>query len=148
MYLPFDEWVESDEVNQTLKTWLKNLGYEIVSGQLEIFPSGNALRLPLQKGFAWLNCDGSIKVRREEIREDEALASFLQDFEENSRNWQKAKRLIESQIQSAGSRAGASVQEHEKVISIAGFDDLFQKGKIQEQWNKGREYWLNGLTAK
>jgi hypothetical protein len=148
LYLPFSEWVESDEVNQTLKTWLKSLGYEIASGQLEIFPSGNALRLPLQKGFAWLNPDGSIKVRREEIREDEALASFLLDFEKNSRNWQEAKRRIESQIQSAGSRAGAGVQEHEKVISLAGFEDFFQKGKIQETWDKGRDYWLNGLTAK
>lgn len=148
LYLPFDEWAESDEVNQTLKTWLKSLGYEIASGQLEIFPSGNALRLPLQKGFAWLAQDGSIKVRREEIREDEALASFLQDFEENARSWQQSKTLIESQIQSAGSRAGAGVQEHEKVISLAGFDDLFRKGKIQEKWDKGRDYWLHGLTGK
>ncbi|PZM77184.1 MAG: hypothetical protein DKT66_28505 [Candidatus Melainabacteria bacterium] len=148
LYLPFEEWAESDEVNQTLKTWLKTLGYEIASGQLEIFPSGNALRLPLQKGFGWLAPDGSIEVRREEIREDEALASFLQDFEENSRNWQNAKTLIESQIQSAGSHAGAGAQEHEKVISLAGFDDLFRKGKIQETWDKGREHWLYGLTAK
>ncbi|HMY51747.1 MAG TPA: hypothetical protein PK671_02305 [Candidatus Obscuribacter sp.] len=148
LYLPFDEWAESDEVNQTLKTWLKSLGYEITAGQLEVFPSGNALRLPLQKGFAWLNSDGSIKVRREEISEDEALASFLQDFESNARNWQQAKTLIESQIQSAGRSAGAGVQEHEKVISIAGFDDLFRKGKIQEKWDKGRDYWLHGLTAK
>ena len=148
LYFPFSDWVESDEVNQTLKTWLKSLQYEIVSGQLEIFPSGNALRLPLQKGFAWLNPDGSIKVRREEIREDEALASFLQDFEENSKNWHEAKRLMESQIQSAGSLAGAGVQEHEKVISLAGFDVLFEKGRIQEKWDKGRDYWLKGLTAK
>ncbi|MCC7531194.1 MAG: hypothetical protein IT342_21990 [Candidatus Melainabacteria bacterium] len=148
LYLAFEEWAESDEVNQLLKTWLKVLGYEIVSGQLEIFPSGNALRLPLQKGFAWLAPDGSIEVRREEIREDEALASFLQDFEGNARNWQNAKTLIESQIQSAGSRAGAGVQEHEKVIALAGFDDLFRKGKIQEKWDKGRDYWLHGLTAK
>lgn len=148
LYLPFDEWAESDEVNQTLKTWLKSLGYEITSGQLEIFPSGNALRLPLQKGFAWLNSDGSIKVRREEIGEYEALASFLQDFESNARNWQQAKTLIDSQIQSAGSLAGAGVQEHEKVISLAGFDDLFRKGKIQEKWDKGRDYWVHGLTAK
>ena len=148
LYLPFSEWAESDEVNQTLKTWLKLLGYEITSGQLEIFPSGNALRLPLQKGFAWLNSDGSIKVRREEIREDEALASFLQDFENNARNWQEAKRLIESQIYCAGAGVAGNALAHEKVISLAGFDDLFRKGKIQEKWNEGREYWLNGLTAK
>ncbi len=148
LYLPFQDWAESDEVNQVLKTWLKLLGYEITSGQLEIFPSGNALRLPLQKGFAWLNPDGSIKVRREEIREDEALASFLQDFEENARHWQQAKSLIESQIQSADSRAGAGVQEHEKVISLAGFDDLFKRGKIEEVWRNGRDYWLSGLNGK
>lgn len=148
LYLPFEEWAESDEINQTLKIWLKTLGYEITSGQLEIFPSGNALRLPLQKGFAWLASDGSLKKRREEIRENEAIASFLRDFEENCRNWQQAKTLIESQIQSAGSRAGAGVQEHEKVISLAGFDDLFRKGKIQDKWDKGRDYWLHGLTAK
>jgi len=148
LYLPFSDWVESDEVNQTLKAWLKSIGYEIISGQLEIFPSGNALRLPLQKGFAWLNSDGSIKVRREEIREDEALALFLQDFESNARDWQEAKTLIDSQMQSAGSRAGAGAQEHEKVISLAGFDDLFRKGLIQEKWDKGRDYWLHGLTEK
>jgi hypothetical protein len=148
LYLPFQDWAESDEVNQVLKTWLKLLGYEITSGQLEIFPSGNALRLPLQKGFAWLNPDGSIKVRREEITENEALASFLQDFEENARHWQQAKSLIESQIQSADSRAGAGVQEHEKVISLAGFDDLFKRGKIEEVWRNGRDYWLSGLNGK
>lgn len=148
LYLPFSEWTESDEVNQTLKTWLKFLGYEITSGQFEIFPSGNALRLPLQKGFAWLNPDGSIKVRREEIREDEALASFLQDFETNSKNWQQAKSLIESQIHSAGAGVAGNALAHEKVISLAGFDDLFRKGKIQDKWDKGREYWIHGLAQK
>jgi predicted transcriptional regulator len=148
LYLPFEEWAETDEVEQTLKTWLKCLGYKIVGGQLEIFPSGNALRLPLQKGFAWLNPDGSIKVRREEIREDEALASFLQDFEVNARNWQEAKRLIGSQIDSAGSLAGAGVQEHEKVISLEGLEELFKRGKIEEVWKNGRDYWLLGLTGK
>jgi len=148
LYLPFEEWAESDEVNQTLKTWLKSLGYEITSGQLEIFPSGNALRLPLQKGFAWLNSDGSIKVRRAEIREHEALASFFQDFENNSRNWQQAKTLIESQIKSAGAGVAGNALAHEKVISLAGFDNLFRRGKIEEVWRNGRDYWLHGLTGK
>lgn len=147
LYLPFDEWEESEEVETTLKTWLKCLGYQIEGGQLEVFPSGNGLRLPLQKGFAWLNDDGSLKVRREEITEEQALASFLSDLEENSSNWQRAKRLIESQIQSAGSLAGAGGQSHDKVISLAGFEDFFKRGKIQETWDKGRDYWLNGLNG-
>jgi len=148
LYLPLDEWEDSEEIETTLKTWLKCLGYEIAGGQLEVFPSGNGLRLPLQKGFAWLNPDGSIKVRREEITEDEALASFVQDFENNARNWQQAKRHIESQIYSAGKTAGAGAQEHEKVVSIADFDDLYRRGRIQEKWDKGRAYWLHGLTEK
>ena len=152
LYLPFDEWAESDEVNQTLKTWLKSLGYEIISGQLEIFPSGNALRLPLQKGFAWLSSDGSIKVRREEIREDEALASFLQDFEKNCRNWREAKRLIDSQIHSAGRAAGAGVasnaQGNENALDLDGFELLWHSKRIPERIQEARKFLDQGLTEE
>lgn len=148
LYLPFDKWEDSEEVETALKTWLKCLGYKIAGGQLEVFPSGNGLRLPLQKGFAWLDSDGNVKVRREEIREDEALASFIQDLEKNAQNWQQAKRLIDSQIESAGAGVAGNALEHEKVISLAGFEDFFKRGKIEEVWKNGRDYWLYGLTGK
>jgi hypothetical protein len=51
LYLFLDNWEESSQVEQTLKSWLKWQGYSIECGQLEVFPSGNALRLPLQPGF-------------------------------------------------------------------------------------------------
>lgn len=148
LYLFLDDWAECDEIQQHLKTWLKSLGYEISSGQLEIFPSGNALRLPLQSGFAWLSSDGSIKTKREELTEDEAVSSFLQDADNHARNWETAKRLISSQISSAGTLAGSRDQEHANIVSIEGFDHLFSRGKILETWQKGREFWLDGLKSK
>lgn len=148
LYLFLDDWAECDEVHQLLKAWLKSLGYVIKSGQLEIFPSGNALRLPLQSGFAWLNSNGSIRTKREELTEDEAVASFLQDADDHARNWETAKTLITSQISSAGTRADSRDQEHANIVSIEGFDHLFNRGKILETWQKGREFWLEGLESK
>ncbi|MBZ0187730.1 MAG: hypothetical protein K8F91_15905 [Candidatus Obscuribacterales bacterium] len=63
LYLFFDDWADSGEVSQTLRTWLKLEGYEIKGGVLEVFPSGCALRLPLQPGFAWLDFQGNVVCR-------------------------------------------------------------------------------------
>jgi len=148
VYLFFDDWAESGQVNQTLKRWLKAQGYELKSGTLETFPSGNALRLPLQKGFAWLAPEGDLLRSREDIREDEALASFLLDLEENQRNWSEAKNRIESQFSLIDRAAGAGTIAHTKAISLEGLEDLYGRGKIQEQWEKGREWWRRGLFER
>jgi hypothetical protein len=66
LYLPFDSDVLSKEVETTIKDYLRLRGYQIASGTLEVFPSGNALRLPLQRGFAWLTPDGVVKTKREQ----------------------------------------------------------------------------------
>ena len=97
-YLPFDDCEQSSEVRQTLKRWLEALGYEITGGQLEVFPSGNALRLPLQPGFAWLDQKVILIWTREELTTEQALASFLSDLESNACNWAEARSRIESQI--------------------------------------------------
>jgi hypothetical protein len=148
LYFFLDDWALSTEVESTIKGWLKVLGYTIQSGTLEIFPSGNALRLPLQQGFAWLAPDGKIKVRREEITRDEALASFLLDMRGNARNWQEAKSLIESQILSAGRSAGAGDQGEEETQNEEGFEGLFKGGLDWERYQRGRDYWQTGLTDK
>jgi hypothetical protein len=148
VYLGFDDWEDSSQVEQTLKSWLKAQGYKIECGQLEVFPSGNALRLPLQKGFGWLDPEGNLFRSREEIRVDEALASFLCDLEENKRNWSEAKSRIESQISSAGGAAGAGVQAHKKAIEIEGFEGLWNSGQIPERMEEARYYLDNGLTEE
>ena len=148
LYLSFDDWEDSGQIEQTLKSWLKAQRYSIECGQLEVFPSGNALRLPLQPGFGWLDPEGNLVRRREEIKQDEALASFLCDLEENKKNWSAAKDRIESQISSAGSSAGAGVQAHQKAIDIEGFDGLWKSGQIPERMEEARYYLDNGLTEE
>lgn len=147
VYLPFDGWEDSSQVETLLKTWLKAEKYRIESGQLEVFPSGNALRLPLQKGFGWLDPEGNLIRRREEIREDEALASFLCDLENHKRNWSEAKNRIESRLRPAGSLAGAGVQAHREAIDTDGFDRLWNSGRIAERIEEARYYLDHGLTG-
>ena len=148
VYLFFTDWEESSEVQRALKLWLKKHGYKIESGQLEVFPSGNALRLPLQKGFAWLDQNGDVIKQREEITEDEALASFVLDAGKNSRNWAEAKKRIKSQMSEPDRAAGRSAQEHREALNCEGFDDLFRGGQIEARIEEARHYLDKGLTGK
>jgi len=147
LYFFLEEWAESEEINSTLKAWLKANGYEIRGGILEVFPSGQGLRLPLQKGFAWLDASGNIIKRREELAQEEALALFLADMEYSQTNWQKAKELIEAQLQLTRSAGAGSAQAHEKRVAVEGSEELFTSGIDWEKYHRGREYWLYGLTG-
>ncbi len=147
LYFFLDEWAESEEVTNTLKAWLKANNYEIRGGILEIFPSGQGLRLPLQKGFAWLDASGNVITRREELEQEEALALFLADLEYNQTNWQKAKEQIEAQLQLTRSAGAGSAQAHEKRVAVEGSEELFTAGIDWEKYHRGREYWLYGLTG-
>lgn len=147
LYIPLADWEKSSEVEQSLKRWLKAQGYEIKGGQLEVFPSGNALRLPLQPEFAWLDQDGSLIRTRNEIGLEQALTVFLNDLEVNARNWNEARNRIESQIIEIDRAAGRGAQEHEDRLTIVGFEQLYSRGKIQELWERGRKWWLAGLQG-
>jgi hypothetical protein len=48
LYLFFDQWENSQDVKKLIKTWLLANAFEVRTGQLEIFPSNNGLRFPLQ----------------------------------------------------------------------------------------------------
>jgi hypothetical protein len=148
LYFYFDSYVLSQEVEITIKNYLRASGYEIKSGTLEIFPSGNALRLPLQRGFAWLTSDGTLEVSREELSQDQSLALFYSNIQENQGNWSEAKERIESRIRSAGRSAGAGAQAHEEAITNQGFDGLFFKGVDLDKYERGRKYWASGLSGK
>ena len=150
LYLPFQMFEGSTEVEATLKRWLKALGFEVKGGQLEIFPSGNALRLPLQCGFAWLNSEGDLIRSRKELRSDEAIKAFMIEFEASAKNWSDAKNRIESQISLIDRAAGRDAQEHQKSISCEGLEDLFDERSnykvIPEYCERAREYLASGLT--
>lgn len=148
VYLFFDDWSNSDEVQASLRAWLVANGYKIAGGTLEVFPSGNGLRLPLQQGFAWLELDGTIKIRREEIKENEALALFLTDLEENKGNWSEAKNLIETQLQAIASDQGERDQAHEERLNTDDFEPFYWRGIDWEKYQRGLRYWQDGLTGR
>ena len=116
---------------------------EIKSGTLEVFPSGNALRLLLQQGFAWLTADGKTKFKREELSKDEALASFLNNRKQNSINWEIAKNRIGGYLLALADSAGGK-----EILNGEGFEGLFRGGLDWEKYQRGRDYWLSGLTDK
>ena len=148
LYYFLDEWAPSREIGNTIKAWLLAHGYEIKSGTLEVFPSGNALRLPLQQGFAWLGHDGRVIRTREQLTQEQAISSFLINFENNISNWQEAKALIDSQLEQTRTAAGRSAQEHREAVTVDGLGDLFAKGLDHEKYQRGRQYWLNGLSGR
>ncbi len=147
VYLFFDDWAPTNEVNQTLATWLRAIGYEIRNGVLEVYPSGMGLRLPLQRGFAWLDEKGNLIRSREELTTDEALASFLFDLEENKKNWSEAKYRIQSQLEAIDRAKKQDDLAHQKAIDTEGFEKLFNYRIIPEKYEDGRKYWQTGLTA-
>jgi len=145
LYLFLDDWADSEEVSQTLRKWLKLEGYEIKGGVLEVFPSGCALRLPLQPGFAWLDSEGKVICRREEINETEAVASFLTDLESNGCSWASAKSRIDSRIEAHRGAGAGSAPEHKKALDLEGFEGLWSDGRNQERIEEARYYLDNGL---
>jgi hypothetical protein len=147
LYISFFDPAPSKELEQALKAWLKKLGYDIRGGQLEVFPSGNGLRLPLQRGFAWLDDNGAVLLKREELGLDAALSRFLFDLNNNCNDWPLAKTEIESQILAPPADAGGDAQERRERLEMRGFDELFSGGKIAEYWAKGRKFWQEGLSS-
>ncbi len=151
LYLPFSSWINSEEVHKTLKQWLAAEGLQIKQGQLELFPSNNGLRFPLQRGFAWLSDQGAIKLRREDITADEAIAKFVDALEANAHDWQTVQSRIISRLAQIELATGAGMPAEElknEDVEEDGFSAFFtHAGMIQEVYNFGRDYWLNGLTA-
>lgn len=147
LYLFFEDWQDSDEVKDLLKSWLKVNDYEIKGGTLEVFPSGNGLRLPLQAGFAWLDANGQLLTQREELTQNQAIALFLADLENSQVNWAVAKERIESQlclIRSADAGAGSTLEDR---VAVDGSEELFTRGLDWEKYHRGRDYWLSGLSG-
>lgn len=80
IYLSFTEKVNSDVLNTVLTDLLDHSGFELGPTGLVIHPSTTALVLPLQNGFAWLNEQLQVKLCRDDITLDSALALFLSDL--------------------------------------------------------------------
>ncbi len=179
LYIFFDAPVSSKDLRNQLFQLFKMHDFEIAKGTLEIFPHpgerslGQGLRLPLQRGFAWLNPD-SLVVRdeRDDLSPYEALSMFVQDMTcsvNPYRSFHQMKAYVEKMACSKEvlvARTGSAnpgvprlaevvpirpvekLECSEEVLSIV--RGVFRKlppGINAEVWLKGREYYSRGLTG-
>lgn len=84
LYIFFSESLPSVDVGAALSECLMNAGVEVAVSTMYVHPTTNAMPLPLQPDFAWLNADGQIIVRRDEISLESAVSLFLFDFTKNA----------------------------------------------------------------
>ena len=140
LYIFFNAEEDSEELQHLLEQWLKLTGYEVKQGVLEVFPSATqGLRLPLQKGFAWIER----KIKRDQVNTEQALAMFLEDQEANSNDWKKSRNEIVLQLLAAES------ERHRSSIEIdEGLDSFFYGLRNETIWQKGRELFKTGLRKK
>ncbi len=140
LYLPLQGWASAQEVSGTLKSYLRASGFSLRSGQLEVFPSGSGLRLPLQKGFAWLDDSGNVTVDRAELSQNEALDRFVTDIESGGAEWNYTKSRIQEFLEASERK------RTQDSTSLEGFESFFEHNVIRESYDAGKNYWLNGLT--
>jgi len=151
LYLFLSDWICSETLQKQLRQWLVAEGYTVKQGQLEVFPSNNGLRLPMQRGFAWLDDQGAVISCREDKTTDQAITTFLDDLDAGAHSWQAVQRRIESRL--AELTSAAEVVQAKRAVAPKDFKDdgfaaFFTKaGMIPEVYSLGQAYWVTGLTA-
>lgn len=80
VFLPFSEDTDTAYASKVLSCELASESFEIAAQSLIIHSTGEPFALPLQAKFAWLNDDLSVKVLRDDIALDAAIALFLADM--------------------------------------------------------------------
>jgi len=79
VYLFLKTTAPSKELSAVLRTLLEAIGIS-ADEFTKVHPEHGAVPIPLQPGFSWLNFDGAIIVRREEITLESALAMFMSEL--------------------------------------------------------------------
>jgi hypothetical protein len=152
LYCFFSSWVDSAQVQQSLSAWLTNQSFLLGLGQLEVFPQpvtpkslGHGLRLPLQRGFAWLTDTADLEARREDMTAEAAVSRFVRDLLESGNNWAQAQALIRANLsKQAADKHAPQIEDKEDD----GFSDLFTRSGLKpEVYQKGEKYWFEGLSA-
>lgn len=145
LYVFWTEWASSVDLFTYFKKWLQLEGFDIKPGTLEIFPSANALRLPLQEGFAWLDSRGAVEVERKDFSADAALFQFMADLQANAIDWQPVQERLEAAINDLSRVSSIQSEQMDEFASMV--EDAAAEID-QQRWRKGQEYWLHGLTKK
>lgn len=98
LYIFFNNWAPVEKCSELLRSWCQVRGLVLGSDGIEIFPSEIALPLPLQPGFAWLNEQCQLIVRRDELPLKSALALFLADIVKGAANVESFLAVIAEDI--------------------------------------------------
>lgn len=178
LYIFFDAPISSKDLRSQLIQLFRLHDFDIAKGTLEIFPHpgdgngslGQGLRLPLQRGFAWLNIDNLvIRDERDELSPFEALAKFYQDMTcsvNSYHSFHQMKAYVE-RLAATKERIVSSVSTSERkvadVVPIRKFErydcaedaistvkSVFYKlppGIHADIWLRGRKYYSSGLTG-
>ena len=136
LYLPFLSLVDSQEVRRHLAAYLRASGFALRAGTLELFPSGNGLRMPLQAGWGWLSPTGRLRTPIERLTVDRAVERFVNDLTVHAVDWDGVAARISNKIIRMPQTADGKLEQ------------AHQGGAIdQARWLRGRRYWLEGLTG-
>lgn len=168
LYVFLDRTFNSNRLSTLLRTYLRKNGFEIKNGVLEVFPSGNALRFPLQSGFAFLDNDCQVRTIREQLTLEEAVIEFVRVADQSINDaeglLQKIERWLSShdhKMSSHEDNLGASTVTTAQTLSgqisekndpaMKEFEQMVADAHDQmhdDRYRRGRQYWLNGLTSK
>ncbi len=178
LYIFFDEPISSRDLRNQLVQLFRLHDFEINKGTLEIFPHpgdgkgsiGQGLRLPLQRGFAWLNADTLVvRDERDELSPFEAVSKFAQDMicSVNSyHSFHQMKAFVERLAATKEKIVSTSTTERKiaNVVPIRKEDkydcpeeavsevkSVFPKlppGIHADVWLRGRQYYSYGLTGR
>ncbi|MBY0548072.1 MAG: hypothetical protein K2W95_12325, partial [Candidatus Obscuribacterales bacterium] len=176
VYIFFEEAVPTKELRVALVRLLMANGFQVASGQLEVFPNpgsdrsqGYGLRLPLQPGFAWLD-EHTLEVdqEREELSPAEALHKFVSNLWDGN-GYQDYRNLVEysarlstkhtelvNRVKAAPVSNAVPMRPSPRTVADANEEDLITvidtfgfmpPGMNVGTWAKGRNYAVTGLTG-
>jgi hypothetical protein len=174
VYIFFSEPVLSRKTRNYLLKLLRVKGFTIKSGTLEVFPDpghfdvlGQGLRLPLQRGFAWLHHSTlEITDHWEDLGPSRALARFMSDLEENIHGHDDYRNFcnyvdhlveITTQTKVAAKTKVTGIRQAQRMPASVSPDQLDQiiqvfgtlpLNIIPERWLAGRSISQVGLTGK
>ncbi len=113
IYLFFDKEMKTKLIAEALKSLLTRCGLKL-ENNLVIYDDERALVFPLQQGFSWLNDSLQIKVCRDQISFESALAMFCADMDKFR------------------SSSDALLEIHSRNLPVVEFDEVDQLESIED----------------
>lgn len=161
LYIPFDSEIRADDLNWGLTAIVRDFGFIPSKGNLEIYPprdvDSQALRLPLQHGWAFLN-QQTLETcsERYELSPGQAINWFLSDLELTNQSTKFLQYIEMLEVLNYRKEDYYDDFEPQTIIpesdrctpynGCANVIDLVFRLN-DERWQQGKQYWQCGLTG-